>query len=187
MELLELFIGEAKDSMNKSVSHLEDELSTIRAGRANTSLLKNINVESYGSMMPLNQTANVSTPDARTIMIKPWDKAMLEEIEKAIMKSNIGLTPQNDGEQIRLNIPPLTEERRIDLVKQVKGLGENAKVSIRNARKDAIQGIQKTGKEESLSEDMIKGYESTVQDHTNKFSKNVDDLIGRKEEEIMTV
>lgn len=187
MELLDLYVEEAKDSMIKSVSHLEDELGLVRAGRANTSLLKNINVESYGSMMPLNQTANVSTPDARTIMIKPWDKTMLEEIEKALMKSNIGLTPQNDGEQIRLNIPPLTEERRVDLVKQVKGLGENAKVSIRNARKDAIQGVQKSGKEESVSEDSIKGYEGKVQDLTNKYSKDVDELINRKEEDIMTI
>ncbi len=187
MELLDLFIEEANDAMSKSVSHLSEELGAVRAGRANTSLLKNVNVEAYGSMMPLNQTANVTTPDARTIMIKPWDKTMLEEIEKALMKSNIGLTPQNDGEQIRLNIPPLTEERRRDLVKQVKGLGENAKVSIRNSRKDAIQGIQKTGKEESVSEDTIKGYESEIQELTDKHSKSVDNLITRKEEEIMTV
>jgi len=187
MEELKQHIREAEESMKKSLSHLEDELGGVRAGRANVNLLNNISVDAYGSQMPLNQTANISTPDARTIMIKPWDKSMLEEIEKSLMKSNIGLTPQNDGEQIRLNIPPLTEERRVDLVKQVKGLGEHAKVSIRNSRKDAIQAIQKSGKEENTSEDTIKGFEGDVQDLTNKYSKAVDDTVDRKEEDIMTV
>lgn len=187
MELLEMHLEEAKEAMTKAVSHLEDEMATVRAGRANASLLNNISVEAYGSQMPLNQTANVSTPDARTIMIKPWDKSMLEGIEKALMKSNIGLTPQNDGEQIRLNIPPLTEERRKDLVKQVKGMGEHAKISIRNARKDAIHGVQKTGKEENVSEDTVKGYEGDIQKLTDEFSKKVDSHISKKEQEIMTV
>ncbi len=187
MEELDFIVNEAEESMSNSINHLENEMSTVRAGRANTSLLNNINVEAYGSQMPLNQTANVSTPDARTIMIKPWDKGMLQEIEKALLKSNIGLTPQNDGEQIRLNIPPLTEERRKELVKQVKAMGEKAKISIRSARKDAIQDIQKTGKEESVSEDTIKGYEDDIQKLTDKYSTKVDKHIERKEEEILTV
>lgn len=187
MEELNKIIAQAKESMQKSISHLSDEMGSIRAGRANTSLLNNIVVNAYGSNMPLNQTANVSTPDARTIMIKPWDKTLLEEVEKAIMASNIGLTPQNDGEQIRLNIPPLTEERRKELVKQVKALGENAKVSIRNVRRDAITAIQKRGKEDSISEDTVKGYESDVQDLTDQFSKKADDYVGAKEQDIMKV
>ncbi|MBX2845215.1 MAG: ribosome recycling factor [Saprospiraceae bacterium] len=187
MEELQLYIDMARESMEKSISHLENELASVRAGRANPSLLRNINVEAYGAMMPLNQTANVSTPDARTIMIKPWDKAMLPEIEKAIMQSNIGLNPQNDGEQIRLNIPPLTEERRKDLVKQIKGLGEQAKISIRNARRDAIDGIKKTGKESSVSEDSLKDLENEVQTITDNFGKKVDEYVAGKEKEIMTV
>ncbi len=187
MEALDKFLKEAEQLMNKSVAHLEDEMASVRAGRANTSLLNNISVEAYGSNMPLNQTANVSTPDARTIMIKPWDKGMLEEIEKSIMKSNIGLTPQNDGEQIRLNIPPLTEERRKELVKQIKGMGEHGKISIRNARKDAIHHIQRVGKENSISEDTIKGYENDIQKLTDEYSKRVDNHVSRKEEEIMTI
>jgi len=187
MEELKLYIDMARESMQKSLTHLEDEMATIRAGRANASLLNNISVEAYGAMSPLNQTANVSTPDARTIMIKPWDKAMLPEIEKAIMQSNIGLNPQNDGEQIRLNIPPLTEERRKELVKQIKGLGENAKISIRNARREAIDGIKKEGKDSSVSEDIIKDMEQSVQNVTNDFGNKVDSHIQAKEKEIMTV
>jgi len=187
MEELKLYIDMARESMQKSLTHLEDEMATIRAGRANARLLNNISVEAYGAMSPLNQTANVSTPDARTIMIKPWDKAMLPEIEKAIMQSNIGLNPQNDGEQIRLNIPPLTEERRKELVKQIKGLGENAKISIRNARREAIDSIKKEGKDSSVSEDIIKDMEQSVQNVTNDFGNKVDSHIQAKEKEIMTV
>lgn len=187
MEELDFIVSETKESMAKAIEHLENEMSTVRAGRANVSLLNNIYVEAYGSQMPLNQTANVSTPDARTIMIKPWDKTMLEEIEKALLKSNIGLTPQNDGEQIRLNIPPLTEERRIELVKQIKAMGEKAKISIRSARKDGIHEIQKTGKEENISEDTIKGYEEDIQKLTDEYSTKVDNHINRKEEEILKV
>lgn len=187
MDFLDTIVQEGRASMEKALNHLQDEMSTVRAGRANPSLLNNVMVEAYGSPMPLNQTANVSTPDARTISIKPWDKAMLPEIEKAIMMANIGLTPQNDGEQIRLNIPPLTEERRKDLVKQVKSLGENAKVASRNARRDAISGVQKKGKEESVSEDTIKDYEATIQKLTDEFAKKIDEAISNKEKEIMTV
>lgn len=187
MEQLDKYVIEATTSMEKAHAHLIDEMSTVRAGRANASLLNNITVEAYGAQTPLNQTANVSTPDARTIAIKPWDKSMLQEIERAIMMANIGLTPQNDGEQVRLNIPPLTEERRKELVKQVKGLGENAKVAIRNARRDAISHIQKKGKEESISEDTVKGYEDDIQKLTDGFSAKIDKSIESKEKEIMTV
>ena len=187
MENFKQILNEARKSMQKSIDHLADEMGSIRAGRANTSLVNNIQVEAYGSKMPLTQTANVSTPDARTIMIRPWDKTVLEEIEKAIMASNIGLTPQNDGEQIRLNIPNLTEERRKDLVKQVKSLGENTKVSIRNIRRDSIQEIQKIGKEENTSEDAIKGWENDVQKLTDEFSEKTDNYISTKEKDILTV
>lgn len=187
MEEFNKILKEAREAMDRSIEHLSDEMGSIRAGRANTSLVNNIQVEAYGSKMPLTQTANVSTPDARTIMIRPWDKNVLEEIEKAIMASNIGLTPQNDGEQIRLNIPNLTEERRKELVKQVKSLGENAKVSIRNVRRDAIQDIQKHGKEENTSEDTIKGFEADVQELTDEYSKKADRYVESKEKDILTV
>ncbi len=187
MEELDKIVSAAKAQMENSIDHLENEMAAVRAGRANTALLNNITVEAYGSNMPLNQTANITTPDARTIMIKPWDKAMLPEIERALLKSNIGLTPQNDGEQIRLNIPPLTEERRKELVKQVKGMGEQAKISIRNARKDAIQDIQKVGKEYNVSEDMVKDYENDIQKLTDKYIGQVDHHVERKEEEVLKV
>lgn len=182
-----MYVEEAGENMQKAIQHLEDEMASVRAGRANPSLVANIQVDAYGSMMPLNQTANVSTPDARTIMIKPWDKGVLPEIETAIMKSNIGLTPQNDGEQIRLNIPPLTEERRKELVKQIKGLGEDAKISIRNSRREAMDGIKSTGKQENVSEDIVKDFEGEVQALTDSYAKKVEEHIASKESEVMTV
>lgn len=187
MENLNKILDDARVGMEKALEHLSDEMGSVRAGRANASLVNNIQVEAYGATMPLPQTANVSTPDPKTIMIKPWDKTVLDEIERAIMASNIGLTPQNDGEQIRLNIPPLTEERRKDLVKQIKAMGENTKVSIRNIRRDAIQDIGKIAKEESISEDTIKGFEADVQDITNEFSTKADKYVAAKEEEVLKV
>jgi ribosome recycling factor len=172
--------------MNKAIDHLEDELSKVRAGRANPSLLNEIRVDYYGTMTLLSQVSNVSSPDARTLMVKPWDKSLLQAVEKAILSSNIGLTPQNDGEVIRLNIPILTEERRKDLVKQVKHLGENTKVSIRNARRDAnehIKSLQKKG----LGEDEVKNAEQEVQNLTNIHISKVDKHVELKEKEIMTV
>ncbi len=189
MEALKMYIDDAKERMTKAIAHLEDEMATVRAGKANTSIVNNItvNVEAYGSTMPLNQTANISTPDAKTIMIKPWDKTVLADIEKAILASNIGLTPQNDGEQIRLNLPPLTEERRKDLVKHIHNLGEQAKISLRAARRDAIDGVRDAGKEVHAGEDMIKDYEQDIQDVTVEFGKKVDARVAAKEKEIMTV
>jgi len=180
------FLDEAQQKMEKSIRHLEDELSKVRAGRANPSLLADIKVDYYGMHSPLSQVSNVSAPDARTLIIKPWDKSMLQVIEKAILASNIGLTPMNDGEVIRLNIPTLTEERRKALVKQVHQLAEHSKVSIRNARRDAnetIKALQKKG----LGEDEAKKAEHDIQHMTDVYITKVDKHVEAKEKEIMTV
>ena len=172
--------------MEKALSHLELELSRIRAGKANPHLLDGIMVEYYGSMTPLAQVSNISTPDPKTIAIQPWEKNMIAPIEKAIMASNLGITPVNNGEIIRIVIPVLTEERRRDLVKQVKQEGEIAKVSIRNARRDAnveIKQLQKDG----LPEDEAKKSEVEVQKITDEFSEKIDMVISLKEKEVMTV
>lgn len=185
-EELEMMMDEAKESMDKSIEHLQNQLMKIRAGKANASMLHGVMVEAYGVQSPINQVANISTPDARTLSIQPFDKTILPDIEKGIMQSNIGLTPQNDGEFIRLNIPPLTEERRKDLAKQTKGEGEDAKISLRAARKDAmdfIKDLQKDG----LSEDMAKTAEDNVQKVVNDYSAKVDAILAAKEVEIMTV
>ena len=184
---MKIFVDKAKEMMDKTIEHLEQELSKVRAGKANSSLVSGIMVEAYGVQQPMNQVANVSTPDAKTISIKPWDKSNLEEIEKAIHGANIGLTPQNDGETIRLNIPPLTEDRRKDLVKQIKAIGEQAKVSLRSARQDAIQHIKQVHKEQSLSEDMERQREDEVDEVTKEYGGKVDAIISAKEKEILTV
>ena len=150
-------IAAAKDKMQKAIAHLEEELVGIRAGKANPAMLNNISVDYYGSATPLPQVASITSPDARTILIQPWEKAMIAPIEKAIMQANIGFTPQNNGENIRINVPPLTEERRKDLVKQTRTEGENARISIRNARRDAIDAIKKLQKD-GLAEDMAKDF-----------------------------
>ena len=185
-EELELIYSEATSQMEDAIKHLGDELAKIRAGKANPSMLDGIMVEYYGSMTPLNQVANVNTPDARTLSIQPWEKSMLQEIERSIINSNLGLNPQNNGDLIMINIPTLTEERRLGLVKQAKAEGEHAKVSIRNARKDANDEIKKL-KNDGLPEDAQKDAEDEVQQITNKFSSKVDDLVERKEKDIMTV
>lgn len=185
-EEIQMMMEEARDSMDKSIDHLQNQLLKIRAGKANPSMLSGVMVEAYGVQTPINQLANISIPDARTISIQPFDKSVLPEIERGIIGSNIGLNPQNDGEFIRLNIPPLTEERRIDLAKQTKGEGEDAKISLRSARKDAmdfIKDLQKDG----LSEDMAKRAEDKVQDLTNDYGKKVEAILAKKEEDIMTV
>ena len=174
------------EKMDNALKHLESELSRIRAGKANPHILDGIDVDYYGVMTPLNQVSNVSTPDAKTIAIQPWEKNMIDPIEKAIMAANIGLTPANNGELIRLNIPPLTEERRIQLVKQVKNEGENAKVSIRNARRDANEEL-KTMQKDGLPEDAEKRAETKVQELTNEYTEKVDNVIHSKETDIMTV
>ena len=175
-----------EEGMQNSLTHLNNELVKIRAGKASVHMLDGIYVDYYGSNTPLNQVANVNTPDPKMVVVQPWEKAMIEPIEKAIMKANIGINPTNDGEIIRLNIPPLTEERRISLVKQVKNEGENSKISIRNIRREANDEF-KDMKKNGLSEDLEKDAEGTVQNLTNKFIKLIDDIIEEKEKDIMTI
>lgn len=183
---VQLFIDEAKDGMNKAIRHLDDELTKIRAGKANPTMLDGITVDYYGTATPLNQVATVSTPDAKTISIKPWEKKMLEQVEKAIFASNIGLTPVNDGETVRIVLPPLTEERRKDMVKKAKAEGEHAKVSIRNVRRDANEGIKSLQKD-GVPEDEVKNGETAVQNITNDFIAKIDRIIEAKEVDIMKV
>ncbi len=173
-------------SMNKAIAHLEAELVKIRAGKANPSMLDGIMADYYGNPTPINQVANVTTLDARTISVQPWEKSMLSVIERSIIAANIGINPQNDGNIIRLFLPPLTEERRKELVKKCNAEGEHAKVSIRNMRRDAIEQIKKLQKE-GLSEDQCKDAEKEVQDKTDKFIVLVDKHLAAKEKEIMAV
>lgn len=185
-EELELIKMDTESSMRKAISHLETELIKIRAGKANPNMLDGIVAEYYGSPTPITQIANITVLDARTISVQPWEKNMLQPIEKAIMASNIGITPQNDGVNIRLFLPPLTEERRKELVKRCNNEGEHAKVSVRNIRRDAIESIKKLQKE-GLSEDIAKGAEAEVQDLTNRFIGLVEKHLEAKEKEIMAV
>jgi len=185
-EELEFLFEVTKEKMDKAISHLESELGRIRAGKANPHILDGIEVDYYGTMTPLNQVSNISTPDPKTIAIQPWEKNMIDPIEKAIMSANIGLTPANNGELIRLNIPPLTEERRQQLVKQVKNEGEAAKVSVRNARRDANDEI-KTLQKDGLPEDAAKRAETDIQKMTDEYTEKVDDIISSKEKDMMTV
>lgn len=185
-EEIQFMMDVAREKMDKAISHLETEFTKIRAGKASPQMLDSIYVDYYGTNTPLNQVANVGTPDAKTIAIQPWEKTMIEPIEKAILAANLGLTPMNNGEIIRINIPALTEERRRDLVKQIKNECENARVGVRSARRDAndeIKKLQKSG----LSEDMAKDKESEIQDLTDKYIKKVDELFELKEKDIMTV
>ena len=168
------------------MDYLEEALRHIRAGKASTKLLDGIKVDYYGSLTPINQVANVSTPDARTIAITPWEKSMFKVIEKAIIDSPLGITPENNGEVIRLGIPPLTEDRRKQLVKQSKAEAENAKVSVRNARREAIEGLKKEIKK-GLSEDAERDAEAEVQKLHDKFTKRIDEVFAAKEKEILTV
>lgn len=179
-------IKEATDRMERTVQHLEEELINIRAGKASTNVLNSVYVDYYGSQSPVSAVASVTVPDAKTILIQPWDKKMIRTIEKAILDSNIGLTPSNNGEQIRLSIPPLTEERRKELVKQVRGVGENARISLRNARRDAVDAFKKAQKE-GMPEDESKNGETQSQKLLEKYSKKLDSLLEIKEKEIMTV
>jgi ribosome recycling factor len=176
----------AEERMDKAVSALKRELSSLRAGRANSSLLDKIQIEYYGSMMPVNQVASISTPDARTLLIQPWDKTSISAIERSIMKSDLGLSPANDGDVIRIVIPALTEERRAELVKLSKKYSEEAKVAIRNIRRDAndeLKKLEKTG----LSEDESRRHQDEIQKMTDKFVAEVDKVLSAKEKEIMDV
>jgi ribosome recycling factor len=179
-------IDDARSHMDKAINHLEEELSKVRAGKANPSMLEGILVSYYGSMMPINQVANVNTPDARTLVIQPWEKAMLDPIEKGIQAANIGINPQNDGAAIKLFMPPLTEERRKEFVKKAHGLAEAAKVSIRNIRRDSMEHVKKL-KSENVSEDDVKNGEKKMQDMTDAFITTIDKHLASKEKEIMTV
>jgi ribosome recycling factor len=176
----------SEESMRKAISHLEVELGKIRAGKANPMILDGIMVDYYGAPTPLNQVGNVAVADARTLTIQPWERNMLQPIERAIINSNIGLNPQNDGITIRLFLPPLTEERRRELVKRCQGEGEHCRVAIRNIRRDAIETIKKAQKN-GLSEDAAKDYEAEVQELTNKFIVLVEKHLEAKEKEIMVV
>lgn len=180
------YLDPAEEKMQMAVAFLDESLSHIRAGKANPKLLDGIRVDYYGSASPISNVANVSVPDARTIVITPWEKSMFREIEKAIINSELGITPENNGEVIRLTIPPLTEERRKTLVKQSKAEAENAKVSVRNARRDAIDGLKKAVKQ-GMPEDIEKDAEGSAQKLHDKYMKQIDDLFAAKEKEILTV
>ena len=185
-EEVQLCLDDAKEKMEKAIEHLDNELVKLRAGKANPAILNSVKIDYYGTPTPLNQVSNISTPDAKTIAIQPWEKNIIGDIEKAIMAANLGLTPVNNGELIRINIPPLTEERRRSLTKQVRSEGENAKVSVRNARREANEYLKQM-KKDGLEEDLEKDAELEVQKLTDDYTKKVDELVENKENDIMTV
>jgi ribosome recycling factor len=185
-EELELIFDTSKEHMDKAIEHLEKALVKIRAGRANPSMLEGVRVDYYGNMTPLNQVSNINTPDARTLSVQPWEKNLMQDIEKAIIAANLGLNPMNNGEMIIINIPPLTEERRKDLVKRARSEAEDAKVGVRNARKEMMDEIKKLGKD-GLSEDLVKDAEGEAQTITDNYTKNVDNILEKKESEIMAI
>jgi ribosome recycling factor len=185
-EDVQLILDETKDSMLKGLKHLDDELRKVRAGKASPDMLQGITVEYYGSPTPINQVASVKLLDARTIVIVPFERKIIGDIERSIFQSNIGITPQNDGENIRLSIPPMTEERRRELVKQSKNYGEQTKIVIRNARKDGNEMIKDAVKD-GLSEDIGKDAEESIQSLTNEYIAKVDKMLAEKEQEIMTI
>jgi len=186
MEELPLIVADAAESMEKGINHLEVELTRIRAGKANPSMLDGISVDYYGSPTPIAQVANITVLDVRTISIQPWEKNMLQPIERSILQANIGITPQSDGNQIRLFMPPLTEERRKELFKKASAEGEHSKVAIRNIRRDAIEQVKKLQKD-GLSEDAAKDAEKEIQDLTDKYIVLVDKHLAAKEKEMMAV
>ena len=179
-------VDAAKVKMQNALDHLEEELKSYRAGKANPAVFNGLTVNYYGNMTPLTQVSNIATPDAKTMIIQPWDKNLIRTIEKAIIDANLGFAPQNNGEVIRINVPALTEERRKELVKKAKAAGEIAKVSVRNARRDAIEALKKLQKE-GLPEDSEKDFEAEAQKHTDSFAKKVEEILSAKEKEIMTV
>lgn len=185
-EEINFIFDSLREANDGTIIHLIDELKKIRAGKATPSMLSSVMVDYYGSSTPLSQVANVNTLDARTLTIQPWEKSLLDEISKGVTNSNLGLNPQNNGELIIINVPMLTEERRKDLAKKAKAEGENAKISLRNNRKDAIDEIKKL-KENGLSEDMQKNLEDDVQDITKGFGTKTDDLTAKKEVDILTI
>jgi ribosome recycling factor len=186
MEEIELYLEEAEELMEKAIHHVNFAFGKIRAGKATPGMLDGIMVEYYGNPTPLNQVSSINTPDARSIVIKPWEKSIIPEIEKSIINSDLGLNPQNDGEIVRLNVPPLSEERRLQLVKQTKHEAELGRVSIRNIRKDTNDHLRKLIKEH-VSEDAVKNAEIDVQELTDKYIEKIEEMLKRKEEDIMTV
>ena len=181
-----LCIDIANDKMQKAIEHLENELKVLRAGRANPNMLSGVMVDYYGTMTPLAQVASIGSPDARSINIQPWEKKMIEPIEKAIMAANLGFTPVNNGEIVRISIPPLTEERRKEMVKKVKTEGENAKIAVRNVRRNVVDSARKLTKD-GVPEDEVKNLEKEIQTITDKSIEKVDQIISAKEKDIMTV
>ena len=178
---------ELSAKMDKTIESLKSQFGSVRAGRASASVLDRINVEYYGAETPIGQVATVASPDARTLTISPWDNSLLKPIEKAIQASDLGINPQNDGRLIRLVFPQLTEERRKDLTKQVRKYGEDAKVAIRNLRRDALEAAKKQQKKSEITEDDLKDAEKTIQDLTDKYTKNIDELVAAKEKELMAI
>lgn len=182
-EEIDFIIDEAKEGMDKAIAHLKKELANIRAGKASPQMLRGVMVDYYGSQTPLSQVANINTPDAQTLSVQPWEKSMIQEIEKGIMYANLGFNPMNNGESVIINVPPLTEERRKELVKVAKAEAEHGKISIRNIRKEANHDIKKT----DASEDLIKVAEDEIQKLTDSHVKMVDEMLKVKEAEIMKV
>lgn len=185
-EDIQFYLDHAKELMEKSIDHTRVELQKLRAGKAMPNMLDDLRVDYYGASTPIGQVASINTPDARTIVVKPWEKNMIPEIERSIINSDLGLNPQNDGELIRINIPPLTEDRRKILVKHARNEAENGKISIRNARKDANDHLKKLQKE-GASEDLIKKAEGEVQKLTDNYTHKIEELLNKKEEDIMTI
>lgn len=183
-EDIQFILDSTKEAMEGAINHLNKRLLTIRAGKASPAMLQSVMVDYYGSPTPLSQVANVNTPDGRTISIQPWEKSIIPEIERAIINSNLGFNPMNNGESVIINVPPLTEERRKELVKQARSEAEDARIGVRNDRKGANNEIKKL---EDISEDVVKNAEIDVQNLTDTFIKNVDSILAAKEKEIMTV
>ncbi|MEM1216508.1 MAG: ribosome recycling factor [Bacteroidota bacterium] len=185
-EDIDLYFASTQESMTGSIQHLERELQKVRTGKASPALVSGLLVAYYGSDTPISQVASISAADSRTLEIKPWEKAMIPPIEKAIFEANLGVTPQNDGELVRISIPPLTEQRRKELVKMAKAMGEDAKVGIRNARKELMDGIKQSVKD-GYPEDAGKRAEDKAQGMTNDFTKKIDDIIAAKEKDVLTI
>lgn len=180
-------VNTCKQNMEKRVKAFETDLTKVRTGRASITLLDGIKVDYYGSLTPLNQVATLTTPDARTITIAPFEKKLIQEIEKSIMKADIGITPTSDGNVVRIPIPALTEERRKDIVKNLKKMSEDAKVAIRNIRRDANDAVKKQAKDKAITEDEVKRLEADVQKHTDAFIKAIDDRLAKKEQEVLKI
>ncbi len=186
IEIAKNILAQAKGNMQDAVDFLEEDLKTYRAGKANPMVFSNVLVDYYGSPTPLPQVASITTPDAKTLLIQPWERNMIAPIEKAIIDANLGFTPQNNGEQIRCNIPALTEERRRELIKRAKAAGEQSKIVVRNARRDAMEQLKKAEKD-GMPEDLQKRYEEFIQKETDAFTEKIDELVTAKEKEVLTV